>query len=406
MATALAVSLFPIARAVAIGEKAGLASSATGHRSTSRAQNFLLGGQIVLALVLVATSYGSWATFAKASDFDRLGFRWEGRSAALAHPRILDAAVTRPLSLVGGERNDEGTTVRVGGVAEPLSGPAVPRSSLAVSPGYFGLNEIAIVAGRPITSADDAAAPPAAVVSADAAARLWPGHPPASALGETVEFARGGVSEFVTVVGVAAPVVQDPTADAGRHDPRIYLSILQTPDDLYGEGDPTLQLRAATGGAPLTHDEWAAWVPVAVPGAAVSGVFQIQDILRQSIHGLAALVLALVAIGVYGTVSYRIASIRHEIGIRLALGADAAQVVRTVVAPLARVVVISVSVGSGLAVATIPILAAGGLPVAVTGSLTLLVVSLVTVGTTALAAWTGPLRSALKTDPSLSLRTE
>ena len=52
--------------------------------------------------------------------------------------------------------------------------------------------------------------------------------------------------------------------------------------------------------------------------------------------GLAALVLALVAIGVYGTVSYRIASIRHEIGIHLALGADTVQVVRAVVAPLAE----------------------------------------------------------------------
>ena len=104
--------------------------------------------------------------------------------------------------------------------------------------------------------------------------------------------------------------------------------------------------------------------------------------------GLAALVLALVAIGVYGTVSYRIASIRHEIGIHLALGADTVQVVRAVVAPLARVVAISVSLGSVLTLPSREML------------------DRVTVAVTALAAWRGPLRSALATDPSLSLRTE
>jgi predicted permease len=440
-ATGLVVSLLPIARAVAIGREAGLANSATGQgrQPRSRGQNFLLGAQIVLALVLVTASHGAWATFATASDFDRLGSRWEGltgvvvavgdeapdataraaerlRSATLAQPRILDAAVTRSLSLVGSDRSDVGTTVRGGGAAEPLAGPTVPHSSLAVGPGYFGLNEIELLAGRPITDSDGAGAPPAAVVSADAVPALWPGQTPASVLGETMELARGGMSALFTVVGVSAPVIEDPTAEAGQREPRLYLSILQTPDALFGEGPPVIQLRAATGGAPLTREEWAAWVPVALPGAGVSRVFQVEDVLRQWVQpilvvgtilgGLALLVLALVAIGVYGTVSYRIASVRHEIGIRLALGADATHVVRAIVAPLARVVAVSVALGCALSLATIPVLAAGGLPVGAANSLKLLAVSLVTVGATALAAGGGPLRRALRTDPSLSLRME
>ncbi len=222
------------------------------------------------------------------------------------------------------------------------------------------------------------------------------------------------MSQTFTVVGVAATVVDNPTA--GQSEPKLYLSILQTPDALYGAGGPTLQLRVTTRGVPLTRDEWVAWVPVALPGAGVSRVFQVEEILRQWVQpilvigtilaGLAVLVLALVAIGIYGTVSYRIASIRHEIGIRLALGADARQVVLAVVTPLARVVAVSVALGSALALATVPVLAAGGLPVGAANGPTLLVVSLVTVGATAFAAWGGPLRGALRTDPLLSLRTE
>jgi predicted permease len=440
-ATALVVSLLPIVRAVAIGREAGLANTATGHsrQSTSRGQNLLLGGQIALALVLVTASYGTWATFATARDFDRLGYRWEGitgvivevdqegpdatalaaervQSAALAHARILDAVVTRSIPLVGGDRSEEGTTVSSGGAAELLLGPSVPRSSLAVGPGYFELNEIEIVAGRPITSADHAGASPAVVVSADAAPALWPGEAPGSVLGKTVELARGGVSEFFTVVGISAPVTDDPTFEAGRHEPRLYLPILQTPDALYGEAGPALQLRVATGGTPLTRDEWVAWASVALPGARISRVFQIEEILRQWVQpvlvigtvlaALALLVLALVAIGIYGTVSYRIASIQHEIGVRIALGADARQVVRAVVAPLTRVVAISVACGSVFALATVPVLAAGGLPVTTTNGVALLAVSLMTVGATAVAAWGGPLRRALQTDPSLSLRAE
>jgi predicted permease len=439
-ATALLVSLLPIVRALAIGKAAGVAQSATGHgrRSTSRAQNTLLGGQIVLALVLVTASTGAWANFSHASNFDRLGYRWEGLTAAVIevpsegtdptadaaerlgaastrHPRIDGAAVTRLLPLVSADRRDEGTTVRASGTSEPIGGPVVPMSSRAVDAGYFALTAIDIVAGRGIDATDTRGSEPATVVSEDAVELLWPGRPTESVLGETVEFARGEVRASFTVVGVAAAVIDDPTAGRGRSDPRLYPSILQTPEAVYGEGQPILELRVATSGVPLTHDEWRAWVPGVMPGAGVARTFELEQVLRQWIQpmfvvgallaGLALLVLALVAIGIYGTVSYRIASTRQEIGVRLALGADTTQVVRSVLAPLVRVLTVAVTVGVGLAIATIPVLAAGGFQVKASGGATLLIVSVVIVGATALASL-GPLRRAVRIDPAQSLRPE
>jgi putative ABC transport system permease protein len=439
--TALLVGLLPVLRAVAIGRASGIARSAVGQsvRSSSRGQNLLLGGQIVLALALVAASAGALRTFSRVSDFDRLGYRWEGltgvvvspvpgeeawetaRAAgtldrtAAQDPRVQTHATARSLRLAGADRAGKGTLVRIGGLTEALSGSGVPSASLAVGPGYFGLNEIPILAGRAITEADGEAAPPAAVISTDAARAMWPDRAPESVVGELVELERDGRRTAFTVVGVSGPVILDPTAAGDRTVPRIYPSILQTPDVLYGNAASGIQLQVSTAGAPPTLQEWTAWVNEVLPGAQVSEVFEVEGILRQwvqpivvigSVLGvLAMLVLALVAIGIYGTVSYRIASTRREIGIRLALGADARQVVGAVLRPIARVVVAAVVLGGLFALASGRVLAAGGIPVGPGDAVTLALGAILMFGAAAGASW-GPLRRALAIDPSQSLREE
>jgi predicted permease len=438
--TALVVGLLPVLRAVAIGKENAITSSALGPsaRSTSRGQNALLGVQIVLALVLVTASAGSLRTFSRVSDFDRLGYRWEGLTgvvvnpergegdmetsrvarelsrAAAEHPSLTAHATSRLLALSGADATRAGTTIRVGGRAEALAGP-VPTGALAIGPGYLELNEIPILAGRSITALDGAGAPPAAVVSADAARSLWPDVPLEAVIGESVEFERDGVGTLFTVVGVAGAVILDPTAEGGRTSPRIYPSILQTPDALYGTGEVSVQLRASTDGTVPTVRDWTVWAGQVLPGAGVSQVFDMEEFLRQWVSpirltgsilgGLAMLVLCLVAIGIYGTVSYRIASTRHEIGIRLALGADARAVVRSVAGPLAFVVTAAIATGLLLTLVVTPVLAAGGFPVGRTDPATLLLVVVVVAGASAVAS-RGPLRRALDIDPSRSLREE
>jgi predicted permease len=439
--TAVLVGLLPIVRALAIGRGAGLARSATGQsgRSSSRGQNLLLGAQIVFALVLVAASAGALRTFSRVSDFDRLGYRWEGLTgvnvspvegdgpwvvartaealdrASELDPRVQAHATNRSLRLAGADAVGEGTLVRIGGFPEALFGSSVPSASRAVGPGYFELNEIPILAGRAITEADGAASPPVAVVSLDAARAMWPDRAPESVLGELVELEREGRRSNFTVVGVSGPVILDPTTTGDRTVPSLYPSILQTPDVLFGDAASAIQLQVSTEGAPPTLQEWTAWVNEVLPGAQVAQVFEVERILRQwvrpigvmgSVLGvLAALVLALVAIGIYGTVSYRIASTRREIGIRLALGADAGKVVGAVVRPVARVVLAALLLGAVLALASGRVLSAGGIPVGQGDAATLALGVVLMIGAAAGAAL-GPLRRALAIDPSLSLREE
>jgi putative ABC transport system permease protein len=438
---ALIVSLVPVLRAIAIGRQAGMAWTATGQspRSGSRAQNLLLGGQIVLGLVLVTASVGALGTFSRARDFDRLGYRWKGLTAVVVSPergegeygtaRVADQlalaseehagvrayALSRPIRLSGPGRPDEPSAIRLPGAVEPLPNAAVPRQSLAVGPGYFDLNAIPIAAGRPITETDGPGAPPAAVISSDAARALWPSRTSESIIGETFEIARDGARAVYVVVGVAAPVILDPTAVEGATVPRIYVSLRQTPDALYGNATPEIQLRVETEELPPTYKEWADWVDAVIPGAAVSQVFTLEDVLRQWVRpilligtafgSLSLLVLVLVSIGIYGTVSYRIASTRREIGIRLALGADVRRVVGPVVGPLARVVLVSVTAGTGLAFATGPILSGGGMPIEATSVGVMALVALLMMVAAAGAAM-APLRRALAIDPSESLRAD
>jgi predicted permease len=440
---ATVTGLLPLARSLAMGQEAGRGVGvALRRRHRSRAPDLLLGAQVVLGLVLVAGSVGALGTFVEVSDFDRLGHRWsglvnvrvsvpqagegdEGGVASLAnrldealasHPSVAGHALFRSLFLGSWGTEEVGSPVRIAGAAESMANHQVPRHSLAVGPGYFELNEIPILAGRGISRSDGPGEVPIAVVSQGAARSMWPGRTPVDVLGEAFAVTVGETSRSFTVVGVAAPVVARAWSENASPEPRIYVPLAQTPDGLYG-GSPEsgLILRVDPRGAAPSPEEWASWLDGSAPEAAVHSVAQVEEILRDSIRGvwltgvilggLAVLVMALLGIGIYGTVSYRVANARRDIGIRLALGAPSGSVVRAVGGRLARVVFIAVLIGTGLAWAADRLLAAGGVPVGDADPLVLGLVSVLILVAAAVAC-APPLRRALRIDPARSLRSD
>ena len=437
---AAVTGLLPLVRSWAHAREREGAPTSRGGRA--RAPDLLLGAQIVLGVVLVAGSFGALRTFRTVSDFDRLGHRWsgltnvslqvpappaaEGTSVAElarrlddaldAHPGLEGHALSRTLFLGSWGTEDAESPVRVSGAPEPMRNDRVPRHSLAVGPRYFELNEIPILAGRGIARTDGPGAGPVAVVSQGAARSMWPDRMDADVVGASFTLTVGETSETFTVVGVAAPVVSRAWSEDSVADPRIYTALSQTRDGLYaGSPGGGLLLRVDPRGTPPSAESWAVWLDEVAPEAAIQSVDDVEGVLRASIRGiwltgvvlggLSALVLALLCIGIFGTVSYRIASRRKDIGIRIALGADGGRVIRAVGGRLARVVVASLGAGAALAWAADRVLAAGGVPVGdadpvVLGSVAVLI------GLAAALACALPIRRALAIDPVRSMRVE
>ncbi len=439
--TALATALLPFARASDAGRHLGLSGRLvrTGRPARLLTHDVLLALQVALGVVLVAGSLSALRTYARVSDFDTLGHRWQGidrltvtlpseapldavtrlRSSLARDPGTERVAIARSVFLGSWGRADAASPVWVDGQPEPVPNSVVPRHSLAVSADYFDLYEIPIVAGRPVDDSDRRGGAGAAVVSESAARIMWPGAAPADALASTFSVRAGADRTAYTVVGVAADVVVNPGSESRRAGPRIYLALAQSPEALF-DASPESALtvhvvgRDTESGLTRGREEWTEFVDRAVAGAAVTDITTVEAVLRRwigparitgwALAGLGALSLALLAMGVFGTVSYRMSSSRRELGIRVALGARPAGLVHGSLGGLGRAV--AAALGVGLVGAWfVGRGAVGGVPLGADDAGIMLAVAAVLV-LVALASAVVPVRRALAHDPVKSLRAE
>jgi macrolide transport system ATP-binding/permease protein len=273
-----------------------------------------------------------------------------------------------------------------------------------VSPEYFSLVGIALIRGRAFSEADMSHTATSVIVTEATARRLWPGEEP---LGKTL-FAELASDERVTleVVGVA----QDASIKAIGAFPDDYVYFPAAP-----QAQPQVQTLVQTRGDLASTMAAIHEVAGAIDPALVARVTRLEDNLEwwrswsrlvAALSGaLGALALVLASIGVYALVSYSVSLRIREVGIRLALGASARQVLRLVLEQNARPVVIGAAVGAlacvlgarllaGLLFGTSPLdpVALGGATAFVLG--------------VALLAALVPARRAMRVDPMTSLRYE
>jgi putative ABC transport system permease protein len=228
---------------------------------------------------------------------------------------------------------------------------------LTVSPGYFESFKIPIKKGRSFSERDDARAPSVVIINEAMAKRYWPSGDP---LQDRLAIGRGVMREFADeperqIIGIVGDV-----RDGGLNNdpgPRMYIPQAQLPD-----AANALNIR-------LTPMAWI--VRTSVPPMAVSA--SVQEQLRQAtglpvsdvramnevvmrslsrdrfnmwlmtVFGSAALLLA--AIGIYGLMAYSVEQRTQEIGIRLALGAETAQVRRMVILQGMTLAIVGLIVG-------------------------------------------------------------
>jgi predicted permease len=279
-----------------------------------------------------------------------------------------------------------------------------------VTPSYFDALRVPIVAGRNFGVADREGAPLVAIVNEHFARAVWPGVDPVGQVLENGDFrpGRGGVSRRLTVVGVARDAKNRWLGEAPAHF--IYVPLAQQP--MQSLHYFLRHADAATGSTAAAVRQALAGFDRNLPLVRFAPFRQFADTgllpqrLAASIAGsLGVVALLLGAIGIYGVTAFAVTSRTREIGIRMALGADAARVLRSVLWHGLRLTAIGGAVGLAAAIAATRLLASllFGIsaldPIAFAGTTALLV------GVAVVASWI-PARRAARVNPVVALRTE
>jgi predicted permease len=242
----------------------------------------------------------------------------------------------------------------------------VTAHTTRIGPGYLETLGIKLLAGRTIDANDRAGAERVVMLSEPLAGQLFPAG---DAIGRKIALALAGdEQQTCTVVGVTADLV---STQMGNPRPQLFLSLAQEPAAtvlLIARGTPAdPSMRGAFENAITDGLRVRTAQPVsqgAGPGGAevvfrelITGEGLIansrSDLLTQSGAGgvAAAVALVLAGLGVYGVIAFMVATRTREIGVRVALGASRARVLRDVLGDALKLVVPGIAVGLLLAVA-------------------------------------------------------
>jgi len=319
------------------------------------------------------------------------------RLAALPGVRAVAAANGLPLTGLGA-----GSTFAVEGQPPPPPEHRPLGLARSINPGYFRAMGIPLVAGREFAASDTGQSPPVMMVSRSLARRFWSdGHP----LGGRI--ALDYPARTAEIVGV----VENWKADRldGEDWPTLYYPYAQAPVN-------TMTLALRTAGPPLAL---ASAVGRAVhqldPDQVVAEVRPMEAVVDESVAGarfqavvldiLGLIAFSLCAVGVYGVISYSVIERTHEIGIRVALGAQSGDVLLLVLGHGARLAAIGIAAGLAAALALTRLMASMLYGVKPTDFYSFAAISAL-LGIVALAASYLPSRRAMRLDPVAALRHE
>ena len=269
---------------------------------------------------------------------------------------------------------------------------------------YFEAMGIELVAGRAFSDADHISEPNNIIISESAARLLWPGEDP---IGQRVR--RPGLEPWQTVVGVVEDIMQSGFRDEVQ--PLVYFPLAGPEPMSWGLSSPGYVLK--TSRADFIAPDVRALVSEIAPEAPMYRIFTMAGLAERSMVQLSftmltlgvtsVLALILGTVGLYGVLSYVVAERTREIGVRMALGAEASGVRRMVVAQGARVVLLGVGIGVLVALASTPALGSLLFNVGAIDATTFVAMSTAMLAVGLLASYV-PARRASSVDPIRSLR--
>jgi putative ABC transport system permease protein len=276
----------------------------------------------------------------------------------------------------------------------------VMMSRLTVSPGYFYTLGIPVLKGRTFTDRDNEQSQRVAVVNESLARHLWPKEDP---IGKQLPLP----DQKLTVVGVVGDTRHEGLSQDVESE--IYVPYLQQTDN-----SMQLALRTASEPASLVSAV-RAQVMAIDPAQPIYHVSTLQQTLSDSLASrrfnmlllglFAGIALALATVGIYGVMAFSVTQRTHEIGIRMALGAERASVLSLIVGQGLRLTVAGVILGLAGAWGLTRFLASFLYGVRPTDVFTFALVSIALVVVSILASYI-PARRATKVDPIVALRYE
>ncbi len=422
VATGVLCGLAPALRAARINLQDAIKEGARGSASgaNKRLNNLFVVSQLALSLVLLIGAALFLQSFRNLLSVNP-GFRAENvlmARVALPEQKYKGKAQTaaffeqlrQGVSSVPGVQavelcqvvpfsgDGQGGPFLVEGVGQEQEKVAWLRSS---TPGYFGAMGMPILKGRAFTSSDTESSVPVAIVD-DRLARMY------SADGDLVgKRLRIGDGPWLTIVGVV-PNVKNRKLDEEAW-PYVY-----RPYNQWVRRETMLVVRASVDPAALAANvrQEVAKLDPELPLYKVSTIQQAMDrslvttrLTNSLLAGFAATALLLALTGIYGVMSLNVANRRGEFGIRLALGAQTANVLRMILGQGLRLAIAGVAVGLLGAFALTRLLKGLLFGISASDPLTFAAIALVLIGVALLACWI-PARRATKVDPLEALRSE
>jgi predicted permease len=316
---------------------------------------------------------------------------------------VKSAAVTTNLPLY---RQGNSIGISIEGQPPPPPGKENIAVTRIVSPGYFDTMGIPLLSGRQLSDQDTETTPNVVVISEAMARRHWPGE---DAVGKRIGAGRIEKPEdWIQVIGVVKDVRQfELTADPR---PQMYLSYRQAaffaPRDLVVKTEVDPASLAAT----VRKTVWEIDKDQPVSHIRTMEEILLESIARQRFSMLllaifAGVAMILAAVGIYGVMSYSVAQRTHEIGIRMALGAQTSTVLKLAVAYGLKLVVAGIAIGLIAAFALTRVMSTLLFGVTATDPATFTLISLLLILVAAIASYI-PARRATKVDPIIALRYE
>lgn len=397
--------------------------TATGSRQTRSLSSALAAAQVALAVILMCGAgllmRTLWAMYNVDFGFrpDHLVFmrfqvpgRYQGaarrefgeriREQVSDIPGVENAAVTMidPFLFSGLQR---GFTVQG---HEATRGDAAEIYYQETGVGYFLALAVPLLEGREFSVSDDASHPPVMIVSRSFAQRFWPGE---SALGKHVKLGDSG--DWMTVVGVVGDYRFDSVTQPADI-PVYYAPLLQS--QVIVDLDVVVRTRTDPGSmiTPITNQIAAYDRDVPVYNAAtfddrVASEMASTRGLALLLGTFAALALFIACIGVYGVIASGIAHRTKEMAVRLALGAQARDIIMLVLKTGAGIVLPGLAVGCTIAIATAQFMRSLLFGVRAHDAATFAGAVAVLVAAATLGTWI-PARRASRIDPSNALRND
>lgn len=320
-----------------------------------------------------------------------------------AQPGLRDSALAAPLPMDRQGEANFGFSI-VGNPPLP-PGKSTTADYATVSPDYFHVMRIPLLRGRFFSEQDSPSNPKVAIISETLSRRYFPNQDP---IGRQMRFGfppNSNVSrEIIGVVGDVRDV-----ALSRKPGPMMYVPFAQAP--LYG-GEVVVRSSSSASSVAAGIRQTVRSIDKDLP---VTDVESFPEVVGASVaqerfrtllmSSFSAIALILAAVGIFGVISYSVSQRTHEIGIRIALGAQRRNVLRLILGQGTKLALLGLGAGAVAALLLTHLMASLLYGVSATDPLTFGAVGIVLLGVAMTACYI-PARHAMRVDPVVALRHE